>query len=368
MARTRIGGWWRRLKVVAACGALIGAAPTVSTAAGTIAAKRVVGGLKQPVAFTFGPGNKIWYVEKSTGEIRVFNLTTRTDRLFYVVSKVNASGERGMLGIALPPKYPMAPYVYVYVTRTSGGTLKNQILRITSSGGHGISSKAIFSSPASSSPYHNGGRILFGPDGMLYAIVGDGHDSANSQEVIGNSRGKILRMTPSGGIPADNPISETRVFAYGIRNSFGFTFDPQKGGLWETENGPECNDELNLIQAGKNYGWGPHETCSGTAPANTNQDGPSPQLPKLWYTPPIAPTGIAFCTGCGLDTQSEGALFFGAFNTGDIRRVVLNAARDDVASQSVVLTHSGGVLSVEVGRDGAIYFSDFSAIYRLVLA
>jgi glucose/arabinose dehydrogenase len=339
---------------------------TPTRAAGSIDADRVIGGLSQPVAFTFGPGNEVWYVEKGSGRIRVHDLDTGTDKRFAVISGVSSEGERGTLGIALHPDYPDKPFVYVYATRTDQGKLRNEILRLTDSGGTGKHLKVIFHAPASSSAYHNGGRILFGLDGMLYAIVGDGHDSANAQDTTRNDRGKILRMTAMGDAPADNPIAGSRIWAYGIRNSFGFAFDPQTGDLWETENGPECNDELNRILGGANYGWGPSETCSGRSPGDTNQDGPSPVLPKLWYTPTIAPTGIAFCERCGLGGKTNGTLLFGAYNTGEIRRVTLNGARTGVADQRVVFTHRKPVLAMEVGPGRTIYFSDFRAIYRLV--
>lgn len=342
------------------------APPAPAIAAPRIAARLVAGGLNQPTAFTFGPGDRIWYLEKATGEVRVHDLRTGADRLFFRVPGVNPQGERGMLGIALHPDFPTRPFVYVYATRSVSAGLRNQVLRITDRNGTGASPKVLISVPASSSPYHNGGRILFGPDGMLYVVVGDAHDPANAQDTSDNLRGKILRMTPSGGVPSDNPFPRSPIFAFGIRNSFGFTFDPTTGRLWETENGPECNDELNLIAKGRNYGWGPHETCSGSSPRNTNQDGPGPVLPKLWYTPTIAPTGIAFCERCGLGARSRGALFFGAYNTGDVHRVRLDAARTGVASQTVVYHHPSGILSMEVGPDRALYFSDFGGIYRLV--
>lgn len=367
MRRGKIG-WWSGPLAAAAAGLLLVGGIAVPSSAGiaSITAELVVGGLNEPVAFTFGPNDRIWYVEKSTGEIRIYNTSSGGDRLFRKVAQVNGEGERGMLGIALHPNYPTRPFVYVYVTRSVQRHLKNQILRFTNSDGKGTALKVIFSSPASSSPYHNGGRILFGPDGMLYAIVGDGHDAGNSQDTTENSRGKILRMTPSGNAPDDNPIGGSRIFAYGIRNSFGFAFDPKTDVLWETENGPECNDEVNLIIAGENYGWGPNETCSGQGPENTNQDGPSPELPKLFFESTIGITGVAFCDGCGLGSAGEGALFFGAVNNGEITRVTLNGARDDAGSHEVAFTNSQGVISLEVGPDGAIYFSDFGAIYRLV--
>jgi glucose/arabinose dehydrogenase len=177
----------------------------------------------------------------------------------------------------------------------------------------------------------------------------------------------MLRMTSSGGVPNDNPFPGNPAWSYGHRNSFGFTFDPLTGRLWETENGPECNDEINLIARGANFGWGPHETCltPPPPPANTNQDGPNPVMPLAWFTPTIAPTGAAFCVGCGLPS-SEGTLFFGAYNTHQITQVVLDANRTGIASMAVVYTHPSAILSMERGPDNAIYFSDPSGIYKLV--
>ncbi len=209
------------------------------------------------------------------------------------------------------------------------------------------------------------GRIAFGPDGMLYAIVGDAHDSSNAQDTADEDRGKIIRIEPDGDVPADNPFDD-RVWVFGIRNSFGFAFDPQTDALWETENGPECNDEINLIERGRNYGWGPNETCSGSSPGNTNQDGPNPVLPQLFYENTIGITGIAFCDGCHLGHRSEGAAFFGAVNNGEVTRIVFDDQRDAIASHSVVYDHGGSTLSFEVGPGGRIYFSDFDGINKLV--
>jgi glucose/arabinose dehydrogenase len=233
--------------------------------------------------------------------------------------------------------------------------------------------RVIFSSDTTAGPYHDAGRILFGPDGYLYAVQGEAHDSSNAQN-LRNSAGKILRMTRSGAPAPGNPFIGSRgldplIYAYGIRNSLGFTFDPQSRQLWETENGPECNDELNRIVKGGNFGWGPKESCVGTTPNDTNNSGPKPRIhPKRWYSPVIAPTGAVFCEHCGLDPASEGALFFGAYNTGEIRRVTLTPNRLGVKSQRVVYrTRLGTVLSMESASDGRLFYSDNGSIYELVL-
>jgi glucose/arabinose dehydrogenase len=334
-----------------------------------IVATRVAGGLNGPAAFTFLKGGRIVYAERGTGQIHIYDPTTHRNSRFFTIPGVNGDGERGALGVAVSPKWPHPRAIYVYATRSTPRGLRNQIVKVTRWNGRGHI-RVLVSQPASSSPYHNGGRILFGPDGMLYAIVGDGHDSSNSQDTDGDLRGKILRMTPAGHVPSDNPVAGSRIFAFGIRNSYGFTFDARTGNLWETENGPECNDEINLIVAGGNFGWGPNETCSGDSPGNTNNSGPAPRRrPRLWFVGTIGITGDAFCDGCGLGASVDGSLFFGDVNTGVLRRVALNAARDDVSGSAIdVLDTPGGVYSMETSPNGRVYFSDAHAIYRLTQA
>ncbi len=332
-----------------------------------IRAEPLATGLAFPAGFTFAPDGRLFYGERYTGEVRILDPATGFDSLFFTVPNLLTTGEKGLLGLAIHPAYPSAPYVYAWVTRTVSGTPRAQVLRIVDAGGSGSSMKAIWSGIVSE--HHNGSRILFGPDGRLYVVTGDHADPANSQDLT-NDYGKILRMTPGGGVPADNPFPGSRIWAYGIRNSAGFGFDPITSELWETDNGPECNDELNRIIKGRNYGWGPTQTCATPPepPLNTNQDGPSPVLPKRHYTPPIAPTGLAFCNGCGLGADAENRLFFGDFNDGNIRKVTLTPDRLRVQSQVVVYTHPSFVLGVEAAPDGSLYFSDSSGIYELVMA
>ncbi|MGZ8637654.1 MAG: PQQ-dependent sugar dehydrogenase [Actinomycetota bacterium] len=357
----------RRLGILigATAAIVLATASAAPHASADVGARRVAGGLAQPVAFTFGPGKQLWYVEKGSGQIRIVDLDSGDDRLFATVGGVNAEGERGTLGIALHPDYPDEPFVYVYATRTDGGQLRNQILRYEDRDGSGAAETVLFSSPASSSPYHNGGRIAFGPDGMLYAIVGDGHAAANAQDRSNNDRGKIIRITPDGDVPGTNPFGD-RIWAYGIRNSFGFAFDPETDALWETENGPACNDEMNRIRRGGNYGWGPSAGCEGASPGNTNRDGSNPIRPRSVYVDPIGITGIAFCDRCGLGGPSDGAAFHGSVNDGRVTRLVLNDRRTGIARRTVVYDHPSSTLSFEVGPRGRLYFSDFGAIYRLV--
>lgn len=331
-----------------------------------VGAVPVVTGLNFPAAFTFAADGRIFYGERLTGEIRIYNPANGSDTLFFLVPDVVAASEQGLLGIALAPGFPTRPIVYAYATRDIGGTDRNQIVRIRDVGGTGNDMKVVWESDVPAAGNHNGGRILFGPDSKLYAITGEAANPNNSQN-LNNDSGKVLRLNPTGTIPADNPFPGNPIWAYGIRNSFGFGFDPIHGSLWETENGPGCNDELNRIRKGLNYGWGPNATCSSPPPPpeNTNQDGPNPVQPQVWFTPTTAPTGLAFCVGCGIPS-AEGAFFSGAFNDDRIRQSTLNPNRTLIVSTTIVYTHSGFVLSLERGPGNAVYFSDGSGIWKLV--
>ena len=240
--------------------------------------------------------------------------------------------------------------------------------------GHGRNFTVLLQSPIGSRANHNGGRIAFGPDGKLYVVIGDGgEDPSTAQDLTDEPRGKILRLNPNGSIPPSNPFPGSPVYSFGHRNSIGFAFDPDSGNLWETENGPDCNDEINLIQAGGNFAWGPSEACP-----DTNQDGPDPKHLPVWnFDDTVAVTGAAFCDGCGLGAAYDGDLFVGCANgtckqtVGPVAHADLNGARDDFsgALQRVSLVNfAGPVYSMETSPNHRLYFSNALGIYRLAPA
>jgi glucose/arabinose dehydrogenase len=353
--------------LIVTAAALMGLTAIPSRGVAPIEAEAVLTNLAFPAGFTFAPDGRIYFGELFTGNIKVYDPATEETTLFYHVTRIVSGKEQGFLGLALHPNYPDSPFVYAYASRKVSGVDTNQILRIREESGVGVSKKPIWSGLSAIS--HNGGRILFGPDGKLYAFVGDRASGANAQD-LSNDYGKVLRMTPQGSVPPDNPFADSLIYSYGHRNSFGFAFDPQSGFMWETENGPECNDELNRVREGRNHGWGPNRTCDTPPepPLNTNQDGPNPVLPQAWYTPTIAPAGAAFCEGCGLGTGYGGRLLFGAYNDGRIRLVTLSADRRRLRSETVAYQHTKPVLSLEVAPDGSILFSDPSGIFKLAPA
>lgn len=343
-------------------GVLAGISTSPAVAAG-VKAVRVAGGLQSSVGFTFLPDGRIAYLERHTGWLRFRNLRNGNDHRVHRVLDVNSAGERGALGVAIHPAWPQQRFVYVFATRNTPDGLRNQVLRIKVRNGHGVGVRRLLSIAAGPASNHNGGRILFGPDGKLYVVVGDNADPANAQDRTSNLRGKILRINPDGTIPRGNLVG--RIWTYGIRNSIGFAFDPLTGRLWESENGPSCNDELNRIVKGGNFAWGPNQACP-----NTNNSGPSPRIPPRYtFGGTVGLTGLAFCDDCGLGPAYQGDLFVGAVNDGRIRRFDLNGTRQGFdAGPLLAVDRPAPVLSLEVGPNGRIHFSDFGAIYRLVPA
>ena len=195
------------------------------------------------------------------------------------VPDVVPEGEGGLLGLAVSPTYQTDQLVYVYYTAASD----NRIARMTYDG-TALGEPDVILSGIDKASIHNGGRIEFGPDGMLYAGTGDAANTGNSQDPD-SLNGKILRMTPAGGVPADNPTAGSLVYSMGHRNVQGLAWDPD-GRLWASELGQNTWDELNLIEPGANYGW---PVCEGTC------GDPQYVEPKATWSPSEAsPSGLAY--------------------------------------------------------------------------
>ncbi len=330
-------------------------------------------GLAWPIALGFASDGRVFYAERNTGSIRIIENGAVLPTPFFTLPNTATAGERGLLGLALDPGFPATPWVYAYQTYgdAANASTYNRIVRIQASGNAGVSSSVIFPMPAlSGATNHNGGVIAFGPDGRLWAVVGENADPSLAQTEM-SPLGKVLRMDSDGNPAPDNPFYgsmswENRVYTYGHRNMFGLAFHPVTGRAYVTENGPNCNDEVNLLTAGSNYGWGPSWTC--TIPpslASTNRDGPSPVMPIDWWgAPTIAPTNAAFFTG-PLLPQSRNHLMFGAYNDHRLRELTLTSDGTAVVNETVLLTATEAILDVEMGRDGYLWVTTPTTIYRL---
>lgn len=199
-------------------------------------------GLQAPWGLAFTPDGTVYVTERDTG--RLLSISPEGEITEVQTFPVDATGEGGLMGLAVPPDYAENGSLYVYYTSRSD----NRIVRFQ----RGEEPEPVLTGIPKAS-IHDGGRIAFGPDGMLYAGTGDAGQSSRAQDPD-SLGGKILRMTPQGEPPEDNPTSGSLVYSMGHRNVQGLAWDSD-GQLYASEFGPDRDDELNRIQAGGNYGW-----------------------------------------------------------------------------------------------------------------
>jgi glucose/arabinose dehydrogenase len=438
-----------------------------------LAVRPVVSGLVAPTSMAFLGANDLLVLEKSTGLVkRVTNGAVAGTALDLAV---NSASERGLLGIALHPRFPVAPFVYLYWTESSTGAdttvigdvplLGNRVDRFIWNGSTLTQERNLirlraFQADANQPQRgnHDGGVIRFGPDGKLFIIIGDvgrrgqtqnlpeGWSPGQPDDQFGGPEpddahltGVIIRLNDDGTTPSDNPFfaagaaiggpagaNVQKIFAYGIRNSFGMAFDPVSGALWQQENGDDSFDEINRVEPGMNGGWiqimGPLDriaqfkeielSIGGASlqqvrwPPTNIADSPSEarsrmfMLPGARYSDPefswkfaVPPAAIGFLSGRALGAQFEGDLFVGAatpltvggylfrFNlTGNRRaiavddprledRVADNSAKHDIAeSESLLIGRDFGVLTdIQTSPSGTLYVVSVSngAIYEI---
>lgn len=298
----------------------------------------VVQGARFPTNMAFAPDGRLFYTEKDTGHVRILQNGKLLEEPFVAIP-VHPGGETGLLGIALDPDFANQPWVYLYLSYKPSDT--NRIVRARAGADANVASQVepVIELLSTQSGYHNGGDIAFGPDNMLYATVGEIHEDSRAQNPD-DLGGKILRITPAGTSPEDNPFGKTPVYSIGHRNSFGICFDPNSGDLWETENGPDSHDEVNRIQAGGNYGW-PEQLGPGGEPPFID--------PVLDYPTVIVPTGCAFW---------KGDLWFGDFSG----RLWSYDPASVSGKADVMATLPAGITDLEVGPDDALYASTADSI------
>jgi len=323
-------------------------------------------GLQWPIALAFASDGRVFFAERNTGDVRILEGGMLLPTPFYSLTNTATAGERGLLGLALDPGFPSSPWVYAYQTYNdaANASVYNRIVRIQASGNVGISLSVILRMPPlSGATNHNGGVIAFGPDGKLFAVVGENADASLAQNSM-SLLGKVLRMNPDGSVPPDNPFYgslswENLVYTYGHRNMFGIAFHPVTGRAYATENGPSDNDEVNLLSPGGNYGW-PNVRGIANTPAYTD--------PIIAYTPVIVPTNAAFYTAA-VPAQSQNHLVFGSFNDRRLRELTLNPADGaSVVNETILATAPESIADVEMGRDGLLWVTTPSGIYRLIPA
>jgi glucose/arabinose dehydrogenase len=278
---------------VVSSGAGASTAPSVSTTSAASAApsagattdatalkvgSTIATGLKSPWGLAFLPDGTALVSLRDPGQI--VSIKSGVVATVGTVPGVASGGEAGLLGIAVAPTFSVDRWVYAYLTTSAD----NRIVRMKLGAGDvGLGEPEVLVKGIEEGAIHDGGRLVFGPDGMLYAGVGDANNRPNAQN-LASMNGKILRMTPEGKVPADNPEPKSLVYSSGHRNVQGLAFD-SSGRLWASEFGQDTWDELNVIKAGGNYGW----------PDAEGKNGGSKFIDPLvqWNPDDASPSGIA---------------------------------------------------------------------------
>jgi glucose/arabinose dehydrogenase len=204
--------------------------------------------------------------------------------------------------------------------------------------------------------FHYGSRFTFDRGGHLFYSIGDKGKPEDAQD-LSKPAGKVHRINTDGSIPKDNPFvgkpgALPSIWSYGHRNPQGFAWDPVTGKLWETEHGPTAGDELNLIEPGKNYGWA--VVSYGMQPGITKSEQEGMESPKAYYTPTLAPAGIAFYNGKAYPGWRN-SLFVCGLGGQQLRRIEI--ANDKVVKQEVIFNEFGRVRDIVIGPDGYFYVS-----------
>jgi quinoprotein glucose dehydrogenase len=345
-----------------------------------------VANLEAPWSLVFLPDGRA-LVSERPGRIRLIRAGKLADEpyaSFAVVSgaaadliasflSVFADGEGGLMGLAVHADFPRAPYIYAMHTYSGPAGVKNRIIRLRDEGERGRFDRVILDGLPGWT-FHNGGRIAFGPDGMLYVATGETFEAELAQD-LSSPAGKILRLTPDGGVPADNPFANSPVYSYGHRNPQGLGWEPASGALFVSEHGPtgdfglSAHDEINVISAGGNYGW----------PRAVGAPGLEGLVDPIfaWTTRAVPPAGLAF---------HRGDLFVAALGGGALVRI--KVAKGDGGYSVAGVEHwfargpddavLGRLRDVVEGPDGALYIltsnrdgrgtprADDDHIYRLV--
>lgn len=302
-----------------------------------------------PVTLVFSSKGRTFFSERLTGNIWEL-IDEEKYKLIRHLPVVHVTGhhETGIIGIALDPNFDSNSLMYAYFTRGDDiDRAENIVTRFSLA----TSKEEILLAGIPAGRIHNGGIIKFGPDGKLYIGVGVGNQVMKKAQDIDYLAGKILRINPDGTIPDDNPFPNSPVYSFGHRNIFGLAFNPANNKLYICEEGPDTDDEINIIEAGGNYGW------PKSMGFNYGADSKKYIDPITSYTPVITPTQSVF---------SDGDLYFGAFNEGTVHKLILSDDGRTIESDTIVYRgRPFGVTGVFVSPDEEFFVTTTSSINKI---
>jgi glucose/arabinose dehydrogenase len=340
------------------------AAPqTFPSAAGPIQVETVVGNLQHPWGLAFLPDGRMLVTERS-GRMRVATADGKLSPPIAGLPKVFARGQGGLLDVAVDRGFSQNRTIYFCFAEPfrSGARTALARARLIAEGTPYLEDlRVIFKQDGPlSTGNHFGCRIAQSEDGNLFLTMGDHFTTRDEAQNLGNHLGKIVRIAPDGSVPKDNPFvgrsdAKPEIWSYGHRNSQGAAINPISGKFWMHEHGPRGGDEINIPQAGKNYGWpmiGFGIDYNG-AKIHEATHKPSMEQPIRQWTPVIAPSGMAFYTA-ELFPQWKNNLFIGGLASQALVRLELDG--ETVTKEERLLQDMRQrIRDVRVGPDGALW-------------
>ncbi len=315
----------------------------------TIKDSVIATGLNFPWEILWGSDNFIWMTERG-GKISRINPATGSVTLLHTISEVVATGEGGLLGMVLHPNFSTTPHVFVAYNYNSGG-YKEKIVRFTYSGTALTSPVTIIENIAAAS-IHNGCRLIITPDLKLFITTGDAANQALPQNTSSTS-GKVLRLNLDGTIPADNPVAGNPYWSLGHRNPQGLVF--ANNILYSSEHGPSTDDEVNIIEKGRNYGW---PNVPGFCDAGAEQTfctANNVREPVKAWTPTIAVCGLDYYNN-DLIPQWKNSLLLVALKESRLYQLKLDASNTGISSTTEYFAGNyGRMRDVCVSPAGKVY-------------
>ncbi len=307
--------------------------------------------LSNPWEILWGPDNHIWMTERG-GRISRLNPATGTLSPLLTIAEVVSNGEGGLLGMALHPNFTTTPHVFVVYNYQGGGSYKEKIVRYTYNGTTLSSPLTIFDNIAAAG-IHNGSRLLILND-KLFITTGDAANQSLPQNKSAVN-GKILRLNLDGSIPGDNPVAGNPYWSFGHRNPQGLVFANNK--LYSSEHGPNNDDEINIIEKGRNYGWPDVEGFCNTNGEKDFCTANNVAEPIQAWTPTIATCGLDYYNS-DLIPQWKNSLLLVTLKNSRLYQMKLTGAFTGVASTNEYFTGEYGRLrDICISPAGVVYLS-----------
>ncbi|WP_337875754.1 PQQ-dependent sugar dehydrogenase [Elioraea sp.] len=331
----------------------------------------VAQGLEHPWGLAFLPDQRMLVTERP-GRVRLVAADGTVSPPLGGLPETVARGQGGMLDVLLHPEFRTTGLVYLCQVQRGEGGFSSTLVRARLAEDRFERAETLFAAePRATTGQHFGCRLAFGPDGMIYMGLGDRGRMERSQD-LADHNGSLLRLTPDGRVPPDNPFvgrtdARSEIWSWGHRNIQGLAVRPGTGQLWLHEHGAQGGDEVNLVKRGANYGWPrvTHGVNYGGAEITPHRSLPGMEDPVHVWTPSIAPSGLAFYQGDAFPGW-RGSMLVGALRSRVLVRLTLEG--DRVAAEERIPVYGERIRDVRVGPDGRVYLltdSPRGAIWRL---